>query len=87
MNDEPRVTTKKSGFPVNYWFGAISGVLLGFGLCNLTHDINRPAAAGTWSEYYEAQSAHSLREMQLEMERRNHEADLNRLRDPYRSPC
>ena len=87
MNNESRVTTKKSSVPVSYWLGAISGVPLGFGLCNLTHDINRPAAAGTWDEYYEAQSAHSLREMQLEMERRNHEAEINRLRDPYRSPC
>ena len=87
MNDELRITTKKSSVPMGYWLGAISGVLLGFGLCSLTHDINRPAGAGTWDEYYEGLSAHSLRQMQLEMERRNREVDLNRLRDLYRSPC
>lgn len=86
MNNEPRGTAMNRHSMVCYWLGAISGVLLGFGVCTLTHDLNRPAAAGTWEEYYAAQSAHSLREMQLEQSRRNQEERLDRY-DRSRSPC
>lgn len=78
----------KSPARMIYLSGVAVGIATGIFLCLLYHDVEKLAYGGDWiQDYYAAESASALRQLQLQDQERQLNERQDRLELKYKSPC